>query len=75
MPLLSGLKSIENICFLTPAEENGSLTRFTPHGVKRVIFLMEYELIDLEPAAFYLYADKHGLKCPMNALNCIQQLF
>ena len=27
-----------------PAEENRSLTRFTPHGVKRVIFLMEYEL-------------------------------
>ena len=24
---------------------------------------------------FVLYADKHGLKCPMKALNCIQKLF
>jgi hypothetical protein len=43
LPLLSGIKSIENICFLTPADKNGSMTRFTPHGVKRVIFLLEYE--------------------------------
>jgi hypothetical protein len=56
LPLLSGLKSIENIFCLTPAEENGSLTRFTPHGVKRVIFLIEYELIYLEPAACFLYS-------------------
>ena len=56
LPLLSGIKSIENIFFLTPADENGSLTRFTPHGVKRVIFLMEYELIYLEPAACFLYS-------------------
>ena len=40
LSLLSDIKSIENIFFLTPADENGSLTRFTPHGVKRVIFLM-----------------------------------
>ena len=37
LPLLSGIKSIENIFFLTPADENGALTRFTPCGVKRVI--------------------------------------
>ena len=56
LPLLSGIKSIENIFFLTPADENGSLTRFIPHGVKRVIFLMEYEFIYLEPAACFLYS-------------------
>jgi hypothetical protein len=49
--LLSGIKSIKNIFFLTPAEEKESLTRFTPHAVKWVIFLMEYEMIYLEPAA------------------------
>ena len=42
LTLLSVIKSIKNICFLTPAEEKGSLTRFTLHGVKWVIFLMEY---------------------------------
>ena len=31
LPLLSGIKSIENIFFLSPADKNGSLTRFTPH--------------------------------------------
>jgi hypothetical protein len=56
LPLLSGVKSKENIFFLTPVDENGSLTRFTPHGVKRVIFLMEYELIYLELAACFLYS-------------------
>jgi hypothetical protein len=34
-------------------EEIGSLTRFTPHGVKWVIFLMEYKLIYLEPTACF----------------------
>jgi hypothetical protein len=56
LPLLSGIKTIETIFFLTPAKENRSLTRFTPHGVKRVIFLMEYGLIYLEPAAYFLYS-------------------
>jgi hypothetical protein len=56
LPSLSGKKSIENIFFLTPVEENGSLNCFTPRGVKRVLFLMVYELIYLEPAACFLYS-------------------
>ena len=42
--------------FLTPAEAKISLTRFTPHGVKWVIFLMEYEFINLEPTVCFLYS-------------------
>ena len=73
--ILSGIKSIQNIYFMTPAEEKGSLTRFTPHGVKRVLFLMEYVLIYLELAAcfFVLFVDKHCIKCPIKALNFIQK--
>jgi hypothetical protein len=56
LALLSGIKSIENIFFLTPADENGSLTRFTLDGVKRVIFLMDYELIYFEPTSCFLYS-------------------
>jgi hypothetical protein len=37
-------------------EEKGPLTRFTPHGVKWVLFLMEYELIYLETTAYFLFS-------------------
>ena len=40
LTLLSDIKSIKNIFFLTTAEEKGPLTHFTPHGVKWVNFLM-----------------------------------
>jgi hypothetical protein len=33
-----------------------SMTGFTPHGVRWVFFLMEYELIYLEPTACFLYS-------------------
>ena len=35
---------------------------------------MEYELIYLEPTTclFVLYVNKHDIKCPMQALNCIE---
>ena len=56
LTLISGIKLIKNIFFLTPVEEKGSLTRFTPHGVKWVSFLTEYELIYLEPKAYFLYS-------------------
>ena len=36
--------------------EIASHTRGGAHLAKRVIFLLEYELIYLEPAAFFLYS-------------------
>ena len=58
-------------------EENGSLTRFTPHGVNWVIFLMEYKLENLEPTTcfFVLYVDKHAKHVSMKALNFIKVYF
>jgi hypothetical protein len=42
--------------FPEPNGRKRSLTRFTLHGVKWVILLMEYKLIYLEPTPWFLYS-------------------